>query len=121
MRVLLVDDSPEVRAAFARLLQTDPAVEVVGGAAGGDAALGLIASQEPDLVVLDVELACGERGLDVLQRIRARHPRVQVIMLSNYGWSALRSPFLQAGARAYFDKANQFRDAADWIHAHAVA
>lgn len=120
MRVLLVDDSLEIRSAFGRLLRAEPGIEVVGGAADGRGALALIASQAPDLVVLDVELARGERGLDVLRQIRQAHPQVEVIVLSNYGWSAIRSPFLQAGARAYFDKANQFRAAVDWIREHGL-
>ena len=121
LAVLLVDDAPAVRAAFTRLLQAEPGVRVVGGAPDTAGALALIEARTPDLVVLDVELAHGEHGLDLLRRIRVRHPGLAVIVLSNYGWSAIRAPFLQAGALAYFDKANQFREAVAWVRDHALA
>ncbi len=120
MRVLVVDDSPDVQEALTTLLRLDPAVEVVGCAVDGRAALAQIEAGAPDLVVLDVELAGGERGYDVLRRIHARHPDLAVIMLSNFGWSAMRAPFLQAGALAYFDKALEFGKAVEWIWARAA-
>lgn len=120
MRVLLVDDSPAVLASLGRLLGAEPDVEVVGSADRLESALVEVARRQPDVVVLDVELAGGDRGYDVLRRIRADHRGVAVVMLSNFGWRSMRSAFLQAGAQAYFDKALEFGEAVTWIRRHAA-
>ncbi|HET9820767.1 MAG TPA: response regulator [Burkholderiaceae bacterium] len=119
MRVVIVDDSPDVQIALSGLLDAEPGVEVAGCAPDQDGALALIEACAPDLVVLDVDLANNERGYDVLRQIRQRHADLAVIMLTNYGWTAMRSAFIDAGALAYFDKALQFREAIDWIRGFA--
>lgn len=121
MRVLLVDDSRQVQAALRALLSRSPEVIVVGGAEDCAGALALIEDRAPDLVVLDVELAHGDRGYDLLRCIRSRHPWLRVVVLSNFGWEAMRKPFIDAGAQAYFDKALEFRQAIDWIRERAGA
>ena len=56
LRVLLVDDSPTVRAVLARKLDESPQINVVGRAADGVEALELARTLEPDVVTLDVEM-----------------------------------------------------------------
>lgn len=119
MRVVIVDDSPDVQTALSGLLNAEPGVQVVGCAPNQAGAMALIDGCAPDLVVLDVDLADHERGYDVLREIRRRHADLAVIMLSNYGWTSMRSAFIDAGALAYFDKALQFREAIDWIRGFA--
>lgn len=120
LKVLLVEDSADVQAALRTLLAMIPRVVVVGVAADAEAALRLVAGLQPDLVVLDVPFLGAERGLEVLRHLRQYHPKVDVIALSNLGWQALRDSYLEAGARAYFDKALQFEDACDWIRTRAA-
>lgn len=120
MRVLLVDDSPQVVTALGALLRVDAGVELVGSAHDARSALAEVARRAPDLVVLDVDLAAGSRGYDVLCQIRQRHPQVAVVMLSNFGWQSMRAAFLSAGASAYFDKALEFGRAVSWIRARAA-
>lgn len=121
MKVLLVDDSAAVRASFAELLATVAGVEVVGSAEDVAGARAMIEARSPELVVLDVELRQGERGIEVLDWVRRAHPAVDVVVLSNFSWQAMRSRLLTAGAAAYFDKAGQFALARDWIAARAAA
>ena len=121
LRVLVVDDSRDVQAALSHLLQATPGIRVVGCADDGATAMAQLASSLPDLVVLDVELARGERGYDVLQRMQALHPGLPVLVLSNFSWRAMRTHFLRGGAQAYFDKALEFDDAIAWIRARAAA
>ena len=121
LRVLIVDDAPEIRARLQAMLKAVPGVEVVGCAAGAREALELAESTAPDVVVLDVALRDGDRGYAVLRELAQRQPQVQVIVLSNFGWSSMREGFLRIGARAYFDKAFEFRLAIDWIAAAAAA
>jgi len=80
-RVLIVDDAVVVRRIVAGVLDAEPAIEVVGTAPDGQVALDMIARLHPDLVTLDVEMP-GMDGLATLSELRARHPRLPVIMFS---------------------------------------
>ena len=51
----------------------------------------------------------GDRGYWVMRRLAHLCPQLRVIVLSNFGWGAMRDGFLQGGASAYFDKAFEFR------------
>ncbi len=117
LKVLVVDDSLAVQQSLGGLLGTLDGIEVVGFAADVSGAVALIDSARPDVVVLDVDLRDGERGLHVLRHVTAAHPGIQVIGLSNFTWQPIRDGFLAAGAKAYFDKSTEFTKARDWIAA----
>lgn len=121
MKVALVEDSAHVRHVLARLLSTIDGVELAGEAEDVAGAMALVERSAPDLVVLDVELRDRGRGMDVLRQLRREHPGVEVIVLSNYGWTAMREAFLAAGAAAYFDKALEFGQALQWVRARQAA
>jgi DNA-binding NarL/FixJ family response regulator len=85
LRVVLVDDATLVREGFARLLR-DEGVDVV---AQHPDALGLITAVEqvrPDVVILDVRMPPSHttEGLDAAVELKARHPEVGVLVLSQY-------------------------------------
>ncbi len=120
MRVLVVDDSEAVQASFGGLLAQVPNVELVGFADDVASAVAMVEIHAPDVVVLDVELRGGEHGIDVLRHVMRSRPGAQVIVLSNFTWHAMRTQLLAAGASAYFDKANEFILARDWIAARAM-
>lgn len=119
LRVLIIDDSAAVQNALGSLLTAQPGIEIVGRASDRANGLALIEAVQPDLVVLDVALAHQDRGYDVLLSIRAQWPTLPVVMLSNYGWTAMRRAFIDAGAQAYFDKALEFGRAVQWIRTQA--
>ncbi len=80
-RVLIVDDSAFMRTALAKMVASEHDMQVVGTACGAHDALQKIASLDPDIVTLDVEMP-GMDGLGVLRRIMADFPR-PVIMVSS--------------------------------------
>ncbi|HTC65846.1 MAG TPA: response regulator [Candidatus Acidoferrum sp.] len=57
IRVLIADDSDVMRAAIARTLQTDPALEVVGEAASFAETLERAGTLNPDIVLLDLHMS----------------------------------------------------------------
>lgn len=63
----------------------------------------------PDLLVLD-ELLPGQRGTDVLTRLRLAHPQLPVLMLSALGAPRDRIAGLEAGANDYLGKPFLFRE-----------
>ena len=81
IRVLVVDDSVVIRRVLIAALTTDPAIEVVGSATDGSAALVKIPLLRPDLVTLDVEMPVMS-GLETLREIRKLYPKLPVIMFS---------------------------------------
>jgi DNA-binding NarL/FixJ family response regulator len=121
VKVVVVDDSALVQRSLGRLLADVPGLEIAGFAEDVASAVALIDTVCPDVVVLDVDLRNQDRGMTVLHHVVRTHPHIQVIALSNFSWQAMRRGFLDAGARAYFDKGLEFTQACDWIAALAAA
>jgi two-component system, NarL family, invasion response regulator UvrY len=104
IRLMLVDDHTIVRVGFRMLLQaaaTD--IEVVAEADNGEEALALLETVQPDVLVLDLSMP-GMSGLEVLRRLRARHSRLRVLVLSAHEDSAHPRRVLAAGAMGYLSK-----------------
>lgn len=120
LKVVVVDDSLAIQRSFGRLLQSIAGVDVVGCAEEAAVANPLIDATRPDVVVLDANLLDGEHGMGVLRRVGRHHPQTQVIVLSNTASPQMRRAYLEAGARAYFDKATEFIQARDWVAARAA-
>jgi two-component system chemotaxis response regulator CheB len=104
IRVLIVDDSPFVRQALARMLESAPGIEVVGTAVDGQDGVQKVAALRPDVVTLDVRMPRMD-GLEALQRIMEAHP-TRVLLLSSLtqegGDVTLRG--LELGAMDFVDK-----------------
>lgn len=78
--VLIVDDSAVVRQTLAKILESDPAIQVVGMAQDPFVAAELIKSLVPDVITLDVEMPRMD-GITFLQKIMTQHP-IPVVMCS---------------------------------------
>jgi DNA-binding NarL/FixJ family response regulator len=78
--VLIVDDHDEFRS-FARTLLEADGFEVTGEAPDGESALAAVREQNPDVVLLDVQLP-GIDGIEVARRLAARAPKPQVVLTS---------------------------------------
>jgi DNA-binding NtrC family response regulator len=88
MRVLLVDDEAEFVSALAERLEMRGFDAQT--ATSGEEALEKINASPPDVVLLDV-LMPGMNGLEVLKRIKASHPQIQVILLTGRGsWDGIQ-------------------------------
>ena len=73
IRVLLVDDHDLLRAGLATVLALDPAIEVAGECRDGVTAARLAAELIPDLVLMDIEMPCGN-GITATADDRAAQP-----------------------------------------------
>ncbi|MBV8981121.1 MAG: response regulator [Acidimicrobiia bacterium] len=81
VRVLLVDDLPDIRLVMRLLLEADGRAEVVGEAVDGNEAVRLAAELHPDAVVLDLRMP-GMDGVSALPLIRDASPGTVVVALS---------------------------------------
>ena len=102
-RVLIVDDHHEVRLMLrAGIESLGPRFEVVAVPSGEEALLE--ASRRPiHLLVSDVRLP-GMTGLELMAKIKVRHPAMKVILITGLTDPKIRQQVASAGANAFFIK-----------------
>jgi len=102
-KVLIVDDHPLVREGLALRVSSQPDLEVCGEAASADEALNQVEATSPDLAIIDIQLV-ESSGIDLIKEVKARFPRVKVLVVSAYDDSLYAERALRAGALGYINK-----------------
>ncbi len=100
IRVLLADDHAVVRAGIRQFLEHAGDIEVVAEADDGEAAQVLIQENQPDVVVLDIQMPKAS-GIEVTRWIRAHKRQVGVLILTAFDDDPYVLAVLQAGANGY--------------------
>ncbi|WP_221794076.1 response regulator [Oceanobacter mangrovi] len=80
-RVMVVDDHPLFRRGVVQLLNDSPQFEVVADMEDGRALIGLLQQQQPELVLLDLNMP-QISGLELLQAIRAHQLTMKVVVIT---------------------------------------
>ena len=80
IRIFIADDHPIVRQGLRRIVESDPGMTIAGEASDADGLLAELDRAVTDLVLLDVSMPGGP-FLETLQRLRAKHPTVRVLVL----------------------------------------
>jgi DNA-binding NarL/FixJ family response regulator len=111
-RVVLVDDHELFRAGVRAELAG--LVDVVGDAPTVDAAVALIAAEQPDVVLLDVHMPDGG-GLEVIRRVAGAAPAARFLALSVSDAAEDVIAVIRAGARGYVTKTISGADLADAV------
>ncbi len=114
IRVLIVDDQALIRTGIATLLARKADIEVVGQAANGREALELVATLDPDVVLMDVMMPVMD-GVEATRQLTQRGPRPAVIMLTTFHDDERVLQSIAAGARGYLLKDVDHRVLADSI------
>ena len=92
MRILLCDDSAELRALLRSAIeQGSDEVAIVGEVGDGDAALRLAAEHQPDVVVLDLEMP-GPTPAGLLRALRRLAPRTAIVTFSGHDPAVVAGP-----------------------------
>ncbi|MEJ2143559.1 MAG: response regulator [Acidobacteriota bacterium] len=100
-KVLLVDDEREFVQTLSERLQSRNVESAV--VYNGQEALSLLATDEPEVMVLDLKMP-GIDGMEVLRRVKRDHPRVEVIILTGHGSDREEKIARELGAFAYLHK-----------------
>lgn len=114
LKVMLVDDHEVVRQGLRALLEAEEDLEVIAEADGGDAAIGMARSYQPDVIVMDVRMPDGS-GVEACREIRSENPDQQIIMLTSFSDDEALFNSIMAGAAGFVLKQIRGRDLIDAI------
>ena len=107
IRVVLVDDHNLVRAGLRVLIEQQRTLYVVGEAETAAAALHLVASEQPDVVVLDLDLG-GESGVDLIPKLQAVASHARILVLTGVVLPEKHRQAIRLGAVGLVQKAQAF-------------
>ena len=103
IRVLVAEDPAVVRSGLLQLLENVDEITVVGAAAGGEEAVSIAAAEQPDVVLMDLEMPDID-GIEATRRIRAAQPEVNVVLLTAFSDRERILAAIDAGAVGYLLK-----------------
>jgi two-component system response regulator NreC len=99
-RIVIADDHSIVREGVRMILASERDLEVVGEASSGEQALELIETLKPDVVVMDISMP-GIGGIEATEKIKQRHPGINVLALTMHEDENYVFRLLRAGASGY--------------------
>ncbi len=98
MRVIVADDSLILREGLTRLLE-EVGFEVVAQAADAEELLAAVAAHAPDVAIVDIRMppTHTDEGLRAAREIRARHPGIGILVLSQFARPSYAMELLSGG------------------------
>jgi DNA-binding NarL/FixJ family response regulator len=103
IRILIVDDEPDLRLLLRTMLSLDHRFEIAGEAVDGREGLSLFRELRPDVLVLDQRMPV-LMGLEVAEQVLVEHPEQTVILISAYLDDALATEAARLGVRGVLGK-----------------
>ncbi|MBR4225117.1 MAG: response regulator [Oscillospiraceae bacterium] len=104
LKVLLVDDEPNVRAGIKMMIPwVEIGCEVIGEADDGDDGLNKIMTLHPDIVIADIKMP-GKTGIEMTEAAKALGFKGKVIILSGYSDFAYAKDAIQLGVENFILK-----------------
>ena len=108
VRILIVDDMPQVRRDLRELIEFTKEIIVIGEAVNGLDAVRQIRILHPDVVVMDLEMPV-MNGYEATRLIKQQGLAKRVIILTIHSGDAVVQRIQQAGADAYVQKGSGFK------------
>jgi YesN/AraC family two-component response regulator len=111
-RVVLADDTPEIRTLLRLTFEDHGDIEVIGEAADGAEAVKIVTELQPDALVLDLAMPVMD-GFQAIPQVRRNAPETKIIVLSGFDKALMSERAFSLGADMYFEKGISFSDLAD--------
>jgi DNA-binding NarL/FixJ family response regulator len=110
LKIVTVEDSALIVERVRGILSEINGVEFVDNADTIAGALDIIKKNQPDVVILDINLGShdSKNGINLLNIIRKIYPRMKIIMLTNFTDMHYRALCRDYGADYFLDKSNDF-------------
>jgi RNA polymerase sigma factor (sigma-70 family) len=119
VRVLIADDDDLMRAGLKAVLSSDPAIELVGEAGDGRAAIAQVRALRPDVVLMDVRMPDVD-GITATRELTATAPQTKVLMLTTFEQDDYIFGGLAAGAAGFLLKRTTPEELIGAIHTVAA-
>lgn len=103
IRVLIADDTPDIRLLLRAALRMYPGFEIVAEAVDGAEAVKLTAEHQPDAILLDLAMPVKD-GLQAIPEILTISPDTKILVLSGFTATEMRPEAFRLGAHAYLEK-----------------
>ncbi len=103
LRILIVEDNPQMLRNLVKIVSAHPGFEVVGEVMDGELAVKKATELRPDFILLDLELP-GMNGIEVTERVKGRHPEIDILILTTFDDEAQVYRAIRAGAGGYLVK-----------------
>lgn len=103
MRIVLVEDHPDVRGVIGALLSYEDRFVLVGEAENGQEGITVARREQPDIVLLDLAMPVMD-GLTALPIIQEAVPQAKIVVLSGFGTDRTVHAAMRAGASAFLHK-----------------
>jgi DNA-binding NarL/FixJ family response regulator len=103
IRVLIIDDVPDLRAVIRLMIEADGRFEVVGEAGDGEEGVRLARELRPDVISLDIAMPRLD-GLDAIPLIHEASPGVRIMVLSGFETDKMASQAIDRCATTFITK-----------------
>lgn len=111
LRVVIIDDQPAIRQALMDLLKNEPDILVIGQAGDGEEGLKVVHTEQPDAILLDLEMPRLD-GFAFLRLLMAKRP-TPVVVVSSHATRESVFRALELGAMEFVAKPTRIYAAAD--------
>lgn len=106
MKILIVDDDPLVCKSLQVLLSREEDMEIIGLAQNGSETIDFCKSQQPDIVLMDIQMPVMD-GIQATRQIKREWPNIRVMMLTTFQDEKNIRLAILAGAEGYLIKSTE--------------
>jgi len=101
LRVVVAEDNYLVREGVERLINSEDDLEVVATCVDYDSLMDAVGAEHPDVVVTDIRMppTGTDEGIRAANELRAEHPELGIVVLSQYSEPRYALDFLESGSR----------------------